>query len=191
MSLWRRGEVGEPASWILAVAAMIVAVGKVWNLVNPRFYTGPYFTGILLGFFVHEVSHRGIARWYGLYSEFRATITGLLVTVATGFIPGIVILAPGYVAVYSWGGGGRRGWIRSVEAGPASNIILALALLASSLVLGGWAGYYLRVMASINAWIAFFNLLPVPPLDGAKIARADPGIWGLLLAVSLALLFYP
>jgi Zn-dependent protease len=187
---WRREEIGEPASWILAILAMVVAVGKVWRLLDPYFYMGPYFTGILLGFLVHEASHRYVARRYGFYSEFRATFTGLLITAITGFIPGLIVLAPGYVAVYVVRAPGR-GWIRSVEAGPLSNIILAIILLAASVVVGGWPGSYMRIMASINAWIAFFNLLPVPPLDGAKIARADLPVWGVLIATSIILLFYP
>jgi len=109
-------EIREPASWILAIIAMTVSVGKIWSITTPEFYTSPYFIGILIGFVAHELAHRGVARKYGLYAEFIASPGGLLITFATGFIPGLVILAPGYVAVYAPGPYTVKGAVRSVEA---------------------------------------------------------------------------
>jgi len=53
-------------------------------------------------------------------------------------------------------------------AGPASNLILAIALsffAHMSLTLG----YLLLPVITLNVSLAIFNLLPFPPLDGAKI----------------------
>jgi Zn-dependent protease len=38
----------------------------------------------------------------------------------------------------------------------------------------------------INLWIAFFNLLPIGPLDGRKIIEWNPIIWG---ACTIPLIF--
>jgi Zn-dependent protease len=59
-------------------------------------------------------------------------------------------------------------------AGPASNILLALIfgytlrLLPNSLLTPGVL-YFFQLCLGINIGIAFFNLIPVPPLDGSHI----------------------
>jgi len=62
-------------------------------------------------------------------------------------------------------------------AGPASNIVIAtLSVIAirvfGSFDLGNWQqpmGQLLIFFVYINLSLAFFNLIPVPPLDGSKI----------------------
>jgi Zn-dependent protease len=56
-------------------------------------------------------------------------------------------------------------------AGPASNIIMALigALFLHFTVNIPFAGEFFSVFLVINIFLAIFNLLPVPPLDGSKI----------------------
>lgn len=180
----------EPTSWILAFIAMVFSIGKVWGVLDPGFYTSPYFIGILLGFAGHELAHRMVAIRHGLRAEFIAVPWGLLITFATGFIPGIVILAPGYVGVYAAGPYDPRGVARSVIAGPAANLSIGYAALLLSLILPGWSPY-LTVVAAVNGWIAFFNLIPVPPLDGSKILRLDSKAWILMLAASIILWIAP
>ncbi|GAB6148373.1 M50 family metallopeptidase [Stetteria hydrogenophila] len=179
------GEVGEPASWILAIAALSVALGGA-RVLSPSFYTSPVFAGILLGFTIHELAHRQVARRYGAWSEFAASTTGLIVTLASAALP-IKILAPGYVRIAGWGPLSQEGILYSAAAGPAANI--ALALLSLLLSLAGpahtWA-WYLRGIAAVNAYLAAFNLLPLPPLDGAKIAKRDAMLWAVLMALALA-----
>lgn len=74
----------------------------------------------------------------------------------------------------------KTGMALSALAGPAANVLLALlatilyhicarAVFAS----GGEVWYYLALlflyMQLINAGLAVFNLIPIPPLDGSKI----------------------
>ncbi|MEM3983774.1 MAG: hypothetical protein QW630_04545 [Sulfolobales archaeon] len=40
----------------------------------------------------------------------------------------------------------------------------------------------------INAWIAFFNLLPLPPLDGSKIFRRSLIEWLVIFVTSATVL---
>lgn len=180
----------EPASWILAFIAMVFSVGKVWGVIDPGFYSSPYFIGILLGFAGHELAHRMVAVRHGLRAEFIAVPWGLLITLATGFIPRIVILAPGYVGVYAVGPYDARGVARSVIAGPAANLAIGYAALLLSLTLPDWY-LYLAVIAAVNGWIALFNLIPVPPLDGSKIMRLDSKAWTLMLVASILLWVAP
>ncbi|MCL1849719.1 MAG: site-2 protease family protein, partial [Clostridiales bacterium] len=63
-------------------------------------------------------------------------------------------------------------------AGPASNIILCFISVGLYFLLpyrffntmiGSWFSIFLYYLIWINASLAFFNLIPVPPLDGSKI----------------------
>jgi Zn-dependent protease len=61
-------------------------------------------------------------------------------------------------------------------AGPVSNIIVvgicALINRLFDIDLDTIGGTFLMTFAVINLALAFFNLLPIPPLDGHKIVRA-------------------
>lgn len=122
--------------------------------------------------------HRNVARLYGLSAEFVAHAPGLIITAISALLP-IRILAPGYVRVY--GSSSRRGYALSIAAGPLSNVIIAVfgVLFSQSL------SYPLEVVVSkvveVNLWLAFFSLLPIPPLDGHRLASLDIRIWSLLL----------
>ena len=182
-------EIDEPLSWALALLALAVAFGGV-RIVDPGFYASPVFVGVLIGFVGHELMHRMVAIRYGYHARFIAYIPGLLVTLASGFIPGLVILAPGYVAVaaYSYLPRPGQGVYLSVAAGPAFNIAASILALAASIPLEGAAAAYAATIAWVNAWMAFFNLLPVPPLDGSKIIRWNTGLWAAMTALSVVLL---
>lgn len=62
-------------------------------------------------------------------------------------------------------------------AGPSTNIILAIASLFAFklLLIAGFASYvfmnFFTFFARINIMLGLFNLLPLPPLDGAHIYR--------------------
>ena len=69
-------------------------------------------------------------------------------------------------------------------AGPLTNVLLAViaaillkiiplvaALMATPLIIEIFLflSYFLHIVATINLYLAIFNLLPIPPLDGSKI----------------------
>jgi len=84
-------------------------------------------------------------------------------------------------------------------AGPASNLILAglLSLIFKTLPLSHLLLSFLQIVIILNVNLAIFNLLPVPPLDGAKIligllpfqtaSRIEEGLkeYGLILLIFL------
>ena len=72
----------------------------------------------------------------------------------------------------------KRGMAITAAAGPVSNFLLAFLLLLAfgllwPLLLGSTWGelllYFFYVTAYLSVYLGLFNLLPLPPLDGAKI----------------------
>jgi Zn-dependent protease len=65
-------------------------------------------------------------------------------------------------------------------AGPAMNVILAVALVASARVAvmfgSDVAVDLLLQMASLSLVLCFFNLIPIPPLDGSHVLRNLSGM---------------
>jgi Zn-dependent protease len=73
----------------------------------------------------------------------------------------------------------RRDWALVGAAGPASNVLIASALTAilSAVTLTGLASgsssltEILAVGIFLNALLAVFNLIPIPPLDGSRVVQ--------------------
>ncbi|MFZ8790796.1 MAG: site-2 protease family protein [Thermosphaera aggregans] len=140
----------------------------------------------------HEVAHRQVARALNSYSRFVLHPVGLLITLASAlpFVP-VKFIMPGVTVVmpraYDHFELRRIEGVTSV-AGPVVNIILAtlgfLLINLYSTVLGSHLSYA-YYLVYVNAWIALFNLLPIPPLDGSKVLRWNPVVYLLSLGVSI------
>ena len=69
----------------------------------------------------------------------------------------------------------RRDFMIVAAAGPVSNIlqaVLAAAVIHALIAAGQYTGLLLGILAMavrINLLLAFFNLIPVPPLDGGNV----------------------
>jgi Zn-dependent protease len=75
--------------------------------------------------------------------------------------------------------GGRQGEAIVAFAGPASNLVLAAAaalplryILATDVGVPDVVVSGLAIFVQINIVLLIFNLLPIPPLDGSKVAFA-------------------
>ncbi len=95
-------------------------------------------------------------------------------------------------------------------AGPASNLLVAF-ILGFIVRFFGAVGFlavispFLKFIVIINIWLALFNLIPVPPLDGSKVllgiipkafdriyhALENMGLFSIIIAIFLAMYIIP
>ena len=157
----------------------------------------PYVAfGIFTAFVFHEIAHRQVARRYGYYAIYRRWDTGIMLALLLGMLNKLLGLrfpfaAVGAVQVYSlyadWED--REIYGKISLAGPVTNILIGTFALIL-LLLGKFSGILwasLYYTAFINLWLAFFNLLPIPPLDGYKVLRWNPGYWGVTIGIAFLL----
>ena len=147
-----------------------------------------------LSFILHELGHKYVAQKYGFFAEFRKWNTGLLIAIITGLF-GFIFLAPGAVYIGSY-----TGIITDEEngkisiAGPIVNIILAVIFLLIEIslkpffLLSSPLSTYLMITAligfHINSFLALFNLLPIPMLDGSKVMKWNLPLWIVSIVVA-------
>ena len=167
----------------LSVAALLVtAVGLSLN--NYRYISWQFLAIFLSAFLVHELAHKFLAQFYGSWAEFRAQMYGLIVTAISALpIMPFKFIAPGAVMV---GLSDRNRFGRVALIGPLTNLVMGFAFLALSYFYYPYYPY-LGAGASFNGWIAIFNLMPFGVLDGQKIFDWNKVVWGLTMAISMAL----
>jgi Zn-dependent protease len=156
-----------------------------------------YAIPVLLAITLHEAAHGYVARHFGdptAYLAGRISLNPLrhVDAVGTILVPGAILVASkligGSALLFGWAkpvpvdfGRLRRPkqdmlWVAA--AGPGANLVMALAwafLLKAALAMdAGLLGAFLagnaRAGIEINAVLMLLNLLPIPPLDGGRIA---------------------
>ena len=152
--------------------------------------------GVGVGFIFHELGHKFVAMHYGYYAEYELWPTGLLIALASSFF-GFIFAAPGAVVIYSNGMEKKTNGLISI-AGPIVNIVLGLIFF---LILGslgnfvytetGAIVYLICVLGTrINFFLAAFNLLPIPPLDGSKVMVWSVPVWLITFAIAAILVLF-
>ena len=152
--------------------------------------------GVALGFLLHELAHRFFARRYKCHAEFRLWKMGLVLAVLFALVSNgaFVFAAPGAVVIFEsidvWGNtkplGKKRYGIVSI-AGPVTNVILAGIFFAAN---SFYPSEIFTFAMFVNVWLAIFNMLPIPPLDGSKVFAWDKRIWIAFFAVLIVLFIF-
>ncbi len=138
---------------------------------------------VLTGFLMHEMFHKYFAFRFGYPAAFRAWYIGLFIALFSSFF-GFLFAAPGAVVVHGFPTKRENGIISA--AGPVSNIVVGFALLSTFFLVHGFLGLIFLYIAMFNFFLAFFNLLPFPPMDGLKILSWNLAVYVILLILSIA-----
>jgi len=181
---------GKEAQEILFAWLILSFCFSVGALISLRIFIGRFTISLLtvgLGFVLHELAHRYVAKRYACFSMFRIWPLGLALALILALVSrgNLVFAAPGAVYIVSQNSGGisrRENGIISLS-GVGVNLLLSLLFISVS-GLGGLAESVGRVGATINLWLAAFNLIPFWQLDGAKVMAWSWKIWTAATAVS-------
>ena len=178
---------------ISVIALIIIFSWKPFPSFGINLALIPYTVAIVIvAFLLHEMAHKFTARKFNMVAFYKMWPQGILFGLIF-MILGLKFVAPGAVVVHPyrfarWGfrrptpevASGEMGLI--ALAGPATNLFFAL-------IFSLFNGFLFEQLTFINAWLALFNLLPVPPLDGSKVIIWKPWVWGMCIAVALILVF--
>ncbi|ASJ06752.1 site-2 protease family protein [Thermococcus pacificus] len=159
----------------------------------------PYaLVAVLTAFLSHELAHRQVARRYGYKAYYKRWDTGIMIALLFGLLTRVltgstwIFAALGAVYIYTpyqyWED--KEAYGKISLAGPATNIAVGFLslLILKSLYLSPFAWRVLWTTVVVNLWLAFFNLLPFPPLDGYNVTRWNTGVWAA--SIGLAYLLY-
>lgn len=181
----------SPAELVHLALGMVLVMGVGMSIFVFTWIRWPW-VGILAAvftssFLLHELAHKLTAQLYGLWAEFRLTLTGVLITLIS-MIPlsPIKIISPGAVMIAGYGSKETIGKIS--VAGPLTNLLLSILFTGISLITHGIAGEVAVVGGFFNALIVLFNILPLWLLDGWKVFRWNKAVWGVISALSIVLL---
>ncbi len=158
---------------------------------------------ITISFVLHEMMHKFTAQKYGAVAAFRTSTIGLGITLISGMF-GFLLGIPGATVIYTNTFTKNEEGVVSL-AGPMTNFAIFLVFLAihflyfagSSFALptvGAGLHSYLASLVNLTLFIsiilAFFNMLPVFPLDGSKVLRWNKPVYFAMVAVTFLMLFY-
>ncbi len=163
---------------LATLAVFAVLVGQYFYALNPLNVLRLLALAFLI-YVPHELAHKFTAQYYGYPARYSILWEFFLITLlsAIPLVP-IKFIAPGTVYIYTGAGITRRENGIISAAGPATNILLGVVGLIAG-------GQFASTIVNYSGWIAFFNLLPIGPLDGRKVLDWNIAVWGAMIVVAL------
>ncbi len=155
---------------------------------------------VFFSYFVHELGHKFVARKFGCLATFKVWPTGIFLGIMSMLFNligkwGIVFAAPGFVEImpYSFG----RWGFKVAKLGPKEIGIISLAgvgvnvlfVIIFKMMFRMFPSDLFKILTDYNGFLALFNLLPIPPLDGSKIFLWRMWIWLFLIFITVLTIF--
>lgn len=184
----------------LVASLLVLTIAFTYPDLNPELMVIVAF-GVGTGFILHELAHKFTAQRYGYVADYEASPTGLFMALGLSFITQgeFIFAAPGAVMIR--GKNAPYGYYDPVQtgkefayisiSGAVVNLLLAIMFLTVSLfITDPLASKVLWWSAFINVFLAGFNMIPFGPLDGAKVWRYNPVLWGLVSIPAITLFLF-
>jgi Zn-dependent protease len=159
---------------------------------------------VTLSFVLHEMMHKLAAQHFGAAAAFRRSDNGLMITLFASLF-GFLIGIPGATVIYTNNFTRREEGYVSL-AGPLTNLVVFAVFFAVGLFAvksisfahglfsvnsSGFVNNLISITLLISLVLAFFNMLPIYPLDGSKVLRWNkPVYFATLAAISALLLLF-
>jgi Zn-dependent protease len=163
------------------------------------------FVAVSFSFVLHELMHKFVAQRFGAIAAFTRSDNGILMTLVSSML-GFLIGLPGATVIYS------SRFTREEEAyvslaGPLTNfVVFAIFIIAGSYLFPSFVPNIQSIFSSqalfsmpylenvmsftvfISIYLAFFNMLPIYPLDGSKVLRWNAYAYFVVIGLIFALL---
>ena len=176
-----------------------------FNFSDIAYVASVWILPVLIAITFHEAAHGWVA-WrlgdYTAYNQGRITFNPIKHIDAFGTIilPGLLLLGSGGQMMFGFAKpipvnfsalrNPRRDMVLVALAGPISNVLLAIGatiLLHATTLLEGdarnWVTINLLNAVKINLLLFVFNMIPLPPLDGGRVAV---GLLPMYLAIKFS-----
>ncbi len=143
---------------------------------------------VSLSFVLHEMMHKFVAQHFGAIAAFRRSDSGLMITLVTSLL-GFLVGIPGATVIYAHNFTKREEGYVSL-AGPLTNFAVFAAFFALSLFAarsGDFVAALISTTMQVSLILAFFNMLPIYPLDGSKVLRWNKAVYAIVLVAIFAL----
>jgi Zn-dependent protease len=146
---------------------------------------------VLAVFISHELSHKFLAQHYGFEAEYRMWTFGILLGLISALLPGgIMFAAPGavYITPYKREFAFRVARLSRKQnglinlAGPLTNIVIGIGMVLTSFF---FPLELFSLTARVSFFLALFNLIPIPPLDGSKVIGWNSKVWALAFGLCI------
>ncbi len=180
----------------LTIAFAIIFTGGIGGVVKDPvdflYFIPIAFVAVSLSFILHEYMHKVVAQKFGAMAAFRKWDWGIGITLVTSFF-GFLIGLPGATMIYTSRFTQKEEGYVSL-AGPLTNfavflVVLAVWYLTPANMIGKYVQDMISVTLFISVWLAFFNMLPIYPLDGSKVLRWNKAVYAVTMLVIFFFLY--